>query len=82
MNKQGEVEFINVPREKEYKKGNITISESKPFIGEDGKAYFIRDYIKPNGEIKTKILPYYDRNVSKSSGKKITQKQQTICKTF
>lgn len=61
MNKAtGEVQYETIPMAREYKKGSIKVSESKPFIGEDGKAYFYREYLFPNGKIKRKKLRYYD----------------------
>ncbi len=63
LNKEtGEIVYETLPVAKEETKGNIKISESKPFVGEDGKLYFIREYIKPNGEIITKKFRYYGDN--------------------
>jgi len=74
LNKEtGETEFITIPREGEYKKGRITISESKPFIDENGKPVFIREYIKPDGTVVTKKLPYYDKSQSSKGEKKANE---------
>ncbi len=68
MNKAtGEVQYETIPMAREYKKGSIKVSESKPFIGEDGKVYFYREYLLPNGEIKRRKLRYYDSKDSKDN---------------
>ncbi|WP_457625060.1 hypothetical protein [Persephonella sp.] len=70
LNKEtGEITYEVLPVAKEIQKGKITVSESKPFVGEDGKPYFVREYIYPDGRIKREVKRYYENSTGKSSGK-------------